>query len=122
MNTTPTESKVLTLPEFEESKVLTLPGFEYRGFSVPAIELQKELHGYLNTTNPAHELSPKSVPTAWKVALYHVGRDLSYGFDGVEKLPETVKQAGTLIYADCQAKRGIWDWHKDAAIPLDSKE
>ena len=104
-----------------ESKVLTLPAFDYRGFSVPAIELQKELHGYLNTGKPAHELAPLSSPTAWKVALYHVGRDLSYGFDGAEKLPETVKQVGVLVYADCQAKKGIWDCHKDVAAILDSK-
>ncbi|MBI5332336.1 MAG: hypothetical protein HZB65_02085 [Candidatus Aenigmarchaeota archaeon] len=115
-----------------ESKVLTLPEYEYRGFSVPEIELSRELHGYLNITRPAYgclnitrqarELAPLSSPASIKVFLYHVGRDLSYRFEGVEKLPEIIKQAGVLVYNDCQAKIGIWDWHKDAVIILDSKE
>lgn len=64
----------------------------------------------------AYELAPVSTPLAWRVALYSVGRDLALGEKDAERLPEPVRQAGSLVYKDAQERKGRGGWHKDGIL------
>ncbi len=99
-----------------------LPGFLYRGFDVPALNLQAHLYDNLGTSMEAQQIAPLSVPYAWKIGLYLVGRDLSWNEPDVHRLPPVVKEAGRLVYEDCQARLGIGAWHKDGVLYLHNNE
>ncbi len=106
------------------SEKLKLSKFKYAGFEVPSLEMNGgELYANLQTEKPAYELAPQSIPLAWKTAYFLVGRDLSLGINdfGVESLPDEVKEFGTNIYNECQAKNGRGHWHKDGVRLLGTK-
>lgn len=100
----------------ETAQKLNIPGFTYRGFDVPGLEISTDLIDNLETNKQVYELAPKSVPLAWRVGLYMVGRDLALGNEDAEALPEPVRQAGSMVYEDCQARKGRGVWHKDGVI------
>jgi len=97
----------------ETSQIVKIPAFSYRGFELPALDMSTELINDLGTNEPAYKLAPKSAPLACRVALYTVGRDLELGEADAEALPEPVRQAGSMVYKDCQARKGRGAWHKD---------
>ena len=97
----------------ETSQIVKIPAFSYRGFELPALDMSTELINDLGTNEPAYKLALKSAPLACRVALYTVGRDLELGEADAEALPEPVRQAGSMVYKDCQARKGRGAWHKD---------
>lgn len=102
------------------AEVMKTPSFSYRGFDIPALRISTELIADLGTSEPAYKLAPKSAPLAWKVGLYMLGRDLALGEEDAKALPEPIKQAGRMVYEDCQARtkpdKGSGAWHKDAVL------
>jgi len=103
------------------------PGFRYAGFDVPGLNISTSLINDLGTSEPAYKLASKSIPLAWKVALYMVGRDLAFGIEDAESLPEPVMEAGRLVYSECHRKKGeggipVGVWHKDAVLFLPRSE
>ena len=102
------------------SEAVEIPAFRYRGFDIPALDVPEDLIANLGTSEPAHLLAPKSPPLAWRVGLYVVGRDLSLDEEDAEMLPEPVRQAGRVVYDDCQARtepgKGSGTWHRDAVL------
>jgi len=93
-----------------------LPGFRYGGFDVPGLELSASLTNDLGTSEQAYKLAPKSAPLSWKVGLYMVGRDLEIGSEEAEALPGPVKEAGRMVYSDCQKRKIEGAWHKDGVL------
>lgn len=118
--------KFSTISEYmtiETATVLKIPSFSYAGFDVPGLDISTHLIDNLALgdtlhRHPACELVPKSIPLAWEVGLYIVGRDLAFGIEDAEPLPEPVKEAGRLVYSYCQKREGIGVWHKDAVMFL----
>jgi len=106
----------------EVAKALKVPGFSYRGFAVPNLTLGAELIDNLGTGEPAYKLAPKSAPLSDRVALYIVGRDLAIEEPLASDLPDSVKEAGRLVYEGCQARQGRGCWHKDGVLYLRSDE
>jgi hypothetical protein len=106
----------------ETAKALKVPGFSYRGFAVPNLTLGAELIDNLGPGEPAYKLAPKSAPLSDRVALYVVGRDLAIEEPLANDLPDSVKEAGRQVYADCQARQGRGCWHKDGVLYLRADE
>ncbi len=100
----------------ETKATIKFPGFAYSGFDVPALEMSESLIEGLGTNKKAYELATDSMPLVWRVALYTVGRDLAWGVD--VNLPQPVKDAATLVYADAQGRKGRGGWHKDGILYL----
>lgn len=92
------------------------PAFSYKGFDIPALDVPTNLINDLNTKEPAYKLAPKSSPLAWRAGLYTVGRDLAMDEADAESLPEPIRQAGSMVYKDCQAREGRGVWHKDGIV------
>lgn len=105
-----------------ENALIKIPAFHYRGFEIPALKIPDPPIADLGTYEQAYKLAPKSAPLVWKVGLYHVGMGLSLGDKDAESLPEPVKQAGRLVYADAQEKLGRGVWHKDGALFVPKSE
>ena len=103
-------------------ETLKFPGFTYMGFDIPGLEIPTSLIDDLGPGEPAYKLVPKSIPLAWRVGLYLVGRDLSLGIEDAEYLPEPVKKAGKLVYQDTQKRKGRGGWHKDGVLFLPKSE
>ncbi len=101
---------------------ISMPSFRYRGFDVPALDLSTSLIDDLKTSEPAYKLAPKSAPLSWKVGLYMVGRDLEIGSEEAEALPGPVKEAGRMVYSDCQERKAEGTWHKDGVLFLPKSE
>jgi len=100
---------------------LKVPEFSYRNFDAPNLSLSAELIQNLDTSEEAYKLAPKSAPLAWRVALYTVGRDLEIGEPLADELPESVKEAGRLVYRDAQNRKernASGCWHKDGVLYL----
>ena len=106
----------------EAQTTVKFPGFAYRGFDIPALEMPASLIENLGTNKQAYELVPNSTPLAWRVALYSVGRDVALGEKEAEYLPESVRQAGSLVYNDAQERKGRGGWHKDGVLYLPRTE
>jgi len=104
----------------ETAQIVKIPAFSYRGFDIPAVDMSTDLINDLGISEPAYKLAPKSAPLAWRVGLYTVGRDLELGEADAEALPEPIRQAGSMIYKDCQARtepgKGSGVWHKDGIL------
>lgn len=100
----------------ETAQIVKIPAFSYRGFDIPAVDMSTDLINDLGTSEPAYKLAPKSAPLAWRVGLYMVGRDLELGEAYAEALPEPIRQAGSMVYKDCQARKGRGVWHKDGVL------
>lgn len=105
---------------------LKVPGFSYRNFDMPNLSLGAELIQNLGTSEEAYKLAPKSTPLAWRIALYTVGRDLEIGEPLADELPESVKEAGRLVYKDAhdrKARNASGCWHKEAIkfLPMSEK-
>ena len=100
---------------------LKVPGSSYRNFNLPNLSLGAELIENLGTSEEAYKLAPKSAPLAWRVALYTVGRDLEIGEPLADGLPESVKEAGRLVYKDAhdrKARNASGCWQKDGFLYL----
>jgi hypothetical protein len=114
----------------EESQKLKIPGFKYRGFDIPGSELSPSLIDNLGTSDWAYAIAPKSVPLAWKVGLYMVGRDLDLlprychlrFSKETKELPEPVKEAGRVVYSHCHQREEGGVWHKDGVLIVPRSE
>ena len=65
--------------------------FTYQGIAVPALRINREVLADLGTGEQASVLAPKSVPYAWKVGEYLVGRDQPASFEA------PVRNAGKMV-------------------------
>ena len=92
------------MPVTTTQSAIALPDFRYTGIDNSAHILERQLYNDLGPGEPAYVLSPRSAPASLKVSLYRVGRDLTFGLNDADNLPESVKEAGRLVYEDCEKR------------------
>ncbi len=94
-------------------ELMEVAGARYGTLALPPITLDRALYSGLGTRDEAHTFVGKTGPLLAKTVLYIVGRDNANRLNeqSIINLPQSFREAGDLVYAECQERKGRGHWH-----------